>query len=151
MKLKDNHIVLSKRNSTKNNQTFTVVGQVTDEKGMPLIGVNITAKGHGNTVTDIDGNYFYQSRTGYRSCVFLYRISAMNRSKVNKQKTVNVQMTEDTKALNEVVVIGYGTQEKSQSDRSCRCHIFERIEDRPFLPRSSPRKEPSPNLQLYTY
>ncbi len=52
--VKDNHIVLSKRNSTKNNQTFTVVGQVTDEKGMPLIGVNITAKGHGNTVTDID-------------------------------------------------------------------------------------------------
>ena len=72
--VKDNHIVLSKRNSTKNNQTFTVVGQVTDEKGVPLIGVNITAKGHGNTVTDIDGNY--QSRTGYRSCVFLYRISA---------------------------------------------------------------------------
>ena len=42
--VKDNHIVLSKRNSTKNNQTFTVVGQVTDEKGMPLIGVNITAR-----------------------------------------------------------------------------------------------------------
>ena len=74
--VKDNHIVLSKRNSTKNNQTFTVVGQVTDEKGVPLIGVNITAKGHGNTVTDIDGNYSIKSRTGYRSCVFLYRISA---------------------------------------------------------------------------
>ena len=110
--VKDNHIVLSKRNSTKNNQTFTVVGQVTDEKGVPLIGVNITAKGHGNTVTDIDGNYSIKAAPGI-ALVFSYIGYLQESVKVNKQKTVNVQMTEDTKALNEVVVIGYGTQKKA--------------------------------------
>lgn len=148
--VKDNHIVLSKRNSTKNNQTFTVVGQVTDEKGMPLIGVNITAKGHGNTVTDIDGNYSIKAAPG-TALVFSYIGYLQESVKVNKQKTVNVQMTEDTKALNEVVVIGYGTQKKANLTGAVDAISSKEIEDRPrFQPRSCPaRSRAQPQYHLW--
>ena len=128
--VKDNHIVLSKRNSTKNNQTFAVVGQVTDEKGVPLIGVNITAKGYGNTVTDIDGNYSIKAAPGI-TLVFSYIGYLQESVKVNKQKTVNVQMTEDTKALNEVVVIGYGTQKKANLTGSVASVNFKDVNTMP--------------------
>lgn len=140
--VKDNHIVLSKRNSTKNNQTFTVVGQVTDEKGVPLIGVNITAKGHGNTVTDIDGNYSIKAAPGI-ALVFSYIGYLQESVKVNKQKTVNVQMTEDTKALNEVVVIGYGTQKK-QSTGAVGPYLRKKSKTVPFPTSAVPCKELCP-------
>ena len=145
--VKDNHIVLSKRNSTKNNQTFTVVGQVTDEKGMPLIGVNITAKGHGNTVTDIDGNYSIKAAPGI-ALVFSYIGYLQESVKVNKQKTVNVQMTESTERSRSHRL---RNSEKSQSDRSCRCHIFERNRRPPrFQPRSCPaRSRAQPQYHLW--
>ena len=145
--VKDNHIVLSKRNSTKNNQTFTVVGQVTDEKGMPLIGVNITAKGHGNTVTDIDGNYSIKAAPGI-ALVFSYIGNLQESVKVNKQKTVNVQMTEDTKALNEVVVIGYGTQKKANLTGAVDAISSKEIEDRPVSNLGRALQGAVPNLNI---
>lgn len=145
--VKDNHIVLSKRNSTKNNQTFTVVGQVTDEKGMPLIGVNITAKGHGNTVTDIDGNYSIKAAPGI-ALVFSYIGYLQESVKVNKQKTVNVQMTEDTKALNEVVVIGYGTQKKANLTGAVDAISSKEIEDRPVSNLGRALQGAVPNLNI---
>ena len=114
--VKDNHIVLSKRNSTKNNQTFAVVGQVTDEKGVPLIGVNITAKGYGNTVTDIDGNYSLKTKktlTQKDLLVFSYVGYKTLEVPVNGKKTLNINLKEDTEMLDEVVVVGYGTQKKA--------------------------------------
>ena len=145
--VKDNHIVLSKRNSTKNNQTFTVVGQVTDEKGVPLIGVNITAKGHGNTVTDIDGNYSIKAAPGI-ALVFSYIGYLQESVKVNKQKTVNVQMTEDTKALNEVVVIGYGTQKKANLTGAVDAISSKEIEDRPVSNLGRALQGAVPNLNI---
>lgn len=145
--VKDNHIVLSKRNSTKNNQTFTVVGQVTDEKGVPLIGVNITAKGYGNTVTDIDGNYSIKAAPGI-TLVFSYIGYLQESVKVNKQKTVNVQMTEDTKALNEVVVIGYGTQKKANLTGAVDAISSKEIEDRPVSNLGRALQGAVPNLNI---
>ena len=91
----------------------TVKGKITSEGGEPLIGATVAVKNSTDgTVTDIDGNYSIKAAPG-TALVFSYIGYLQESVKVNKQKTVNVQMTEDTKALNEVVVIGYGAVKKS--------------------------------------
>lgn len=89
-----------------------VTGVIKDEKGEPVIGVNVMEKGSRNgTVTDIDGKYSIEmpdnaiiqvSYIGYRQ----YEQS------VAGQSVINIQIQEDTQALDEVVVIGYGTAKK---------------------------------------
>lgn len=88
-----------------------VTGQVTDDAGVPLIGVNILEVGTSNgTVTDFDGNYEIEvgadaqlsfSYTGYQS----------QQIAVNNQSVVNATLSEGA-ILDEVVVIGYGTEKK---------------------------------------
>ena len=114
---------------------------------MPLIGVNITAKGYGNTVTDIDGNYSIKAAPGI-TLVFSYIGYLQESVKVNKQKTVNVQMTEDTKALNEVVVIGYGTQKKANLTGAVDAISSKEIEDRPVSNLGRALQGAVPNLNI---
>lgn len=90
-----------------------VTGTVTDEFGEPVIGANVVEKGTSNgTVTDIDGNFTLQisgnsvlqvSYIGYMPS----EISTKNREQVK------VNLKEDSQTLDEVVVVGFGTQKKA--------------------------------------
>ncbi|MCW3116398.1 MAG: TonB-dependent receptor, partial [Chitinophagaceae bacterium] len=89
-----------------------VKGIVTNSKGEPLAGVNITSKGTTNAVvSDAAGNY--SINTGSQSTlIFSFVGIAPKEVPVNGQSAVNVQLDAEDKTLSDVVVIGYGSQRK---------------------------------------
>lgn len=88
----------------------TVKGRVTDSNGEPLVGVTVTEKGTKNsTITDIDGRFTLSVRPNAK--VELSYVGFANKT-VQASSNMAIQMQEDDKELNEVVVVGYGTQKK---------------------------------------
>lgn len=94
-------------------QDISVSGNVKDEKGETLIGVSIQVKGTtiGN-ITDIDGNYTIPSVPANSELVFSYMGYQTQTIAVKGKKVINVTLKEDSQALEEVVVVGFGTQKK---------------------------------------
>ena len=93
-------------------QSGAVKGKVLDELGEPIIGANIVEKGTTNgTITDIDGNFSVSGKKG-STLVFSY-IGMLTQGVVYKGTALRVVMKDDSKALEEVVVIGYQTVKKS--------------------------------------
>ena len=91
-----------------------VSGTVTDTTGEPILGVSISIKGTGiGTVTDVDGNYSITSPDSDAVLVFSYLGYITQERKIDNQRNINVTMTEDMLALDEVVVTGYTSQKKS--------------------------------------
>ena len=102
-------------------QEVTIKGSVTSEAdGEPILGANIlivgTTKG---TSTDFDGNYQIKASAG-DVLQFSYIGFASKNVTVADQKTINVVLAEDANALDEIVVVGYGTRKKSHlTDLDC--------------------------------
>ncbi|UGU14424.1 SusC/RagA family TonB-linked outer membrane protein [Sinomicrobium kalidii] len=93
-------------------QEKTITGNVTDQQGMPLPGVNIVVKGtNTGTQTDFDGNYSITAGEG-QVLVFTYLGMATSEQTVGASSTIDLQMTEDTQALEEVVVTGYSVKKQ---------------------------------------
>ncbi|TXG39826.1 TonB-dependent receptor [Seonamhaeicola maritimus] len=94
-------------------QTIKVTGVVTDETNMPLIGANVLVKGTSNgAVTDFDGNYAISVNQG-EVLIFSSLGFQTKEVTVGANSTINVQLAEDAQALDEVVLIGYGSRKKS--------------------------------------
>ena len=92
-------------------QTKTVTGYVGDSEGA-LVGVTVLEKGTSNgTVTDLDGNFTINVNQG-ASLVFSYVGYVTQEVKVGSQSSLRIILEEEGKSLNEVVVIGYGTQRR---------------------------------------
>ena len=92
-----------------------ITGTVTDEKGEPVIGATIrTENGKSAAVTDIDGKFSIAVAPGEVTLVAEY-FGYMPKTTVVKPsiKTLILSMLPDNKTLDEVVVVGYGTQKKS--------------------------------------
>lgn len=91
-----------------------VVGTVVDETGEPVIGASVVVKGTTNgSVTDLDGN-FTLSGVDRNSTIEISYIGYLTQSvKYSGQASLKITMKEDNKALDEVVVVGYGVQRKS--------------------------------------
>jgi len=87
-------------------------GKVTDTSGHSLPGVTIVLKGTTNgTITDEYGNYTFKVPV---NAILAFSFVGMKKQEipVNKQSTINVILEEEEKGLDEVVVVGYGTQKK---------------------------------------
>ena len=95
-------------------QTRTVNGQVISaDENETLVGVNVIEKGTGNgTVTDIDGNYSLEVNEG-ATLVFSYVGYERKEVPVGDQSVIDVVLEQDVNQLDELVVIGYGVQRKS--------------------------------------
>lgn len=92
---------------------FKVKGKVSDEMGS-LPGVNIMVKGSmTGVITDVNGNYEIMAPYSKASLVFSYVGYQPKEVPINGQHVLNVDLVEDTKALEEVVVVGYVTQKKA--------------------------------------
>ncbi|WP_243348100.1 SusC/RagA family TonB-linked outer membrane protein [Parabacteroides sp. FAFU027] len=90
-----------------------VTGTVTDAKGEPLVGVNVSVKGTTKgTITDINGKYSLQVPVPNATLVFSYIGYLPKTQAVGNARTLSVKLAEDTKVMDEVVVVGYGTQKK---------------------------------------
>ena len=90
-----------------------VTGKVTSkDDGSPLPGVNILEKGTSNgATTDADGNYTIKVGAN-ATLIFSFVGSTTQEVEVGSQTSINVELLSDVTSLSEVVVVGYGTQEK---------------------------------------
>lgn len=98
--------------SRETRQTSTVKGWVTDNNQVPLIGVNVVQKGTTNgTVTDIDGNFSLNVPEN-STLVFSYIGFVEQEIIWDGRSTLNIVLLENSELLEEVVVVGFGTQKK---------------------------------------
>jgi hypothetical protein len=92
---------------------ITLTGKVSDEKGQGLPGVTVVLKGtNTGTTTNLDGNYSLTVPDGTGTLVVSFVGYVSQEVAINNQTSLNISLVPDVKALQEVVVIGYGTQEK---------------------------------------
>tara|TARA_B100000953_G_scaffold24468_1_gene20022 strand:- start:5148 stop:8168 length:3021 start_codon:yes stop_codon:yes gene_type:complete len=111
-------------------QSFSVSGTIIDENKMPLLGVNVIVKNESRgTTTDFDGNYTVQNISSGDVLQFSYLGFQTQEITVNDQQTINVTLQTDSEALNEVVVIGYGTQSRKEITGAVSVVGSETIED----------------------
>jgi TonB-linked SusC/RagA family outer membrane protein len=115
----NDYIVLTKKNapqtlSIAQQEGRTITGTVTDSRGETIIGANVVVQGTTNgTVTDIDGQYTLPGVPANAIIRISYIGYLTKEVSVGNQSTVNIVLTEDAQALEEVVVVGYGTMRKS--------------------------------------
>ncbi len=92
---------------------LTVTGKVTDESGGGLPGVSVVVKGtQRGTTTTQDGTYSVLAPEGKAILVFSFVGYVSQEIPINNRSQINISLSTDTKALNEVIVVGYGTQKK---------------------------------------
>lgn len=100
-------------------QEKTISGTVTDQEGLPLPGVNILVQGTtSGTQTDFDGNYSITGQVG-QILVYTYIGQTTVTRTIGAENTINVQMSEDAQALEEVVVTAFGT-----GDRNAKSTVY---------------------------
>lgn len=149
--INDKHIALYKGNErqvtlqTKKN----IKGVVTDKNGEPIPGVNIIEKGNptNGTITDVDGN-FALSVSGNSVLVASYIGYNRIEIQVKDRSVVDITLSEDTQALEEVVVVGYSTQKKVNLTGSVSTVNFEEMSSRPVTDASQALSSASPGLQI---
>ncbi|MDR2968111.1 MAG: TonB-dependent receptor [Tannerellaceae bacterium] len=94
-------------------QNANVSGTVSDAGGEPLIGVNVSLKGTTTgTITDMDGMYTLSVPNRNGTLVFSYVGYASQEIAINNRQNINVTLMEDAQLIDEVVVVGYGSQKK---------------------------------------
>src|ERR1035437_1012067 len=95
-------------------QTTTIKGKVTDTSGTSLPGVSIKATGTSTgTISDLNGSYTLTLQKAVKSLTFSYVGMVTQEVAIENKTTINVTLSENAVNVNEVVVIGYGTQKKS--------------------------------------
>jgi len=95
-------------------ETISISGTVTDATGQPLIGASIVFEGTSRgTQTDSEGNYQLQNIPNDGILLFSYLGFSDQQIPVDGRSNIDVTLTEDTQTLDEVVVVGYGSQKKS--------------------------------------
>jgi len=94
-------------------QDIVVKGQISDENGLPVPGASILVKGTNNSISsDIDGNYQVQASPA-ATIVISYIGYATQEIAVQNRTSINASLVPSAQNLEEVVVVGYGTQKKS--------------------------------------
>lgn len=113
-------------------QEKTVSGTVTDGQGMPLPGVNVLVQGtQRGTQTDFDGNFSLQASEG-EVLLFSYLGMKSITQAVGSANTYTITMEADSAELDEVVLVGYGTQKKSSITTAVATMDTEILNQRPI-------------------
>lgn len=108
-------------------------GKVTDEKGLAMPAVSVKVKGTTQGVsTDANSQYSIQASIG-STLIFQYLSYTSQEIPVTKAGMLNVKMQEANTKLDEVVVIGYGTQRKANVTGSIATFKADRLEERPLV------------------
>jgi hypothetical protein len=91
-----------------------ITGNISDSNGTPLIGASVVEKGTNNgTQSDFDGNFLIENVKNDGTLIFSYIGFKSIEVSVIGKSTINAVLTEDLNNLDEVVLIGYGSQRKS--------------------------------------
>ncbi|MFV5701106.1 SusC/RagA family TonB-linked outer membrane protein [Flavobacterium sp. XS2P12] len=112
-------------------EKIKISGKIVDENNQPLPGASILIKGTNNgAATDFEGAYAIQANAG-STLVFTFIGYDQKEIAVGNQTTINVKLTPTNNTLNEVVVVGYGTQKKSDVTGSVTSLSKERLSQLP--------------------
>lgn len=110
-----------------------VTGVVVDASGVPLIGVNVLEKGTTNgTITDFNGKFTLNVSSPNAKLVISYIGYVSQEVLAPKNGELKVVLKEDTETLEEVVVVGYGTQKKANLSGSVSSVDSEQLQNRPI-------------------
>ncbi|WP_348051912.1 TonB-dependent receptor [Mucilaginibacter sp.] len=111
--INQNTIIL-KKGPVAEKVIVTIAGKVIDEQGQPLPGVNVKLKGASTgTSTDVNGKFTINIPDKNSALEFSFIGYTTKTVTLNGQSTINVQLAPEPKSLNEVVVVGYGTQKRA--------------------------------------
>ncbi len=111
--MQGNNILLMQKDAVVQQSGKVVTGTIVDPSGMPVIGANVMVKGTTNgTITDMDGKFSLEVEEG-ATLQISYIGYANQEIKVGNQKILSIALKEDAEALDELVVVGYGTMKKS--------------------------------------
>ena len=169
-----NRIVIRERKSIDKSdhvflqQKFEITGTVLDEEGQPLPGANILEKGTSNgTQADFDGNFSIGISDENATLVVSYIGFASKEIPVNGKISLSIVLEESAAGLDEVVIIGYGSQKKSNLTSAIATVDTKELENRPVnsltemlsasvpglninITSSAPDANPSINLRGFT-
>ncbi|MGB3006898.1 MAG: TonB-dependent receptor, partial [Chitinophagaceae bacterium] len=124
--------IFSLTQSIAQNSSRTITGTVTDDRAIGLAGVSIQVKGTLNfTSTKVDGTYSIVVPNNNSVLVFTFAGLVGQEVTVNNRTVINITMSPDTKAMEEVVVIGYGTIKKSDVTGALTSVSAKTIQERP--------------------
>ena len=120
---------------TEHPADVTVKGQVTDEKGTPLPGATVVVKGVTGlgASTDADGRFTLAVPTGNETLAISSIGYVAKEIKLAGRTDLNVQLVVDNQALNEVVVVGYGTQKRSDLTGAVGSVTSKELTERPVI------------------
>ena len=112
--VREKHIVISKIQATAQQTRKNVTGNVTDQQGEPIIGATIVVKDNPSrgTVTDIDGNFYLTNIADDAVLHVSYVGMKLQEVSTLGKNNINVVLEADMELLEEVIVVGYGSQKK---------------------------------------
>jgi TonB-linked SusC/RagA family outer membrane protein len=128
---------------------ITITGHVSDEQQQPLPGVNVRISGTKvGTVTDVNGNYKLTVPEAYsgRTLSFSFVSYTTQEIALAGKSEINVRLLPSSKSLNEVVVVGYGTQTKASLTGAVNQITAKNIENKPVLNTLQALQGEAPNL-----
>jgi TonB-linked SusC/RagA family outer membrane protein len=144
-------VVTPKIQETSPVQAITVTGQVKDNNGLPLPGVTVKVKGSEiGTQTGLDGKYSLSVADSKAVLVFSFIGFVNQEITVGNQAKIDVVLKEQTSALNEVVVVGYGTQKKVNLTGAVSSVSGETLNKRPVVNPASMLEGLAPGVQINT-
>lgn len=123
-----NHIIIKK---VQDNKQLNISGTVLDQDGLPVIGANVLVQGTTNgTVTDLDGKFALTVSQGDILTVSYIGYNTKT-IKITSEKNLSISLQEDTKTLDELVVVAFGTQKKSSLTSSIAMVGSDKFSNRP--------------------
>ena len=129
-------------------QTQTVSGIVLDEFGDPMIGVSVLVKGTTTgIITDVDGNFTVPAKNG-DVLLIKYLGYKDQEIKVTGNTRLKITLQEDSQSLDEVVVVGYGTQKKVNLTGAVSAVTGDEIAKRPVANTSTMLQGQMPGLRI---
>lgn len=130
-------------------QQTTITGTVSDADGDPLPGVTVMIKGTAQgTATDTNGAYSLSVPNANATLVFSFIGFTPQEIQVGSQRVINVTLSEDTHQIEEIVVVGYGTQKKANLTGSVAMITSDKLENRPIISTGQGLQGLIPNLNV---
>ena len=130
-------------------QGLTIKGTVTEESGEPLIGVMIVVDGTTiGTITDFDGTYIMNDVGPNKNLKFTYVGFANKIEAIEGRSVINVTMISESKKLDEVVIVGFGTQKKVNLTGSVSSVSSDVLENKPVASIGQALQGVVPNLNV---
>ena len=152
--IKNRHIVVTKKSAVSSTgvqqaKEIVVTGKVCDQKGIPLPGVTVIVKGTTTgVITDINGKYALKVPSISSSLMFSFVGMKSVEREVNGRSLINITLMEETTGLNEVIVVGYGTQKKTNLTGAVQSVSSSELKDRPLTSATAALQGVIPNLNI---